>query len=233
MDRTETIAYNHLVFRGFPTPVYEPDGNVPPDFLLEGRIAVEVRRLNENERNASFPKGLEESAIPLLTGMQHLTKSFGPATAKAWWLELRFRRPFPPWCSLVSTTRALLEKVRDSGTQTSVSLHIDENIEIDVRRVPGTRGDMFHVATIDDRDSGGWVLEELERNLRSCIYEKTEKVRGYRSRYKEWWLLFVDQLSYGLSDFSRIQFRQQVKIDHGWDRVILVNPLDHTYYFEI
>jgi hypothetical protein len=42
MDRSETLAYNHLVFRGFSSPVYEPDGNVPPDFLLDGRIAVEV-----------------------------------------------------------------------------------------------------------------------------------------------------------------------------------------------
>jgi len=24
---------------------YEPDGNVPPDFLVDGRIAVEARRL--------------------------------------------------------------------------------------------------------------------------------------------------------------------------------------------
>ena len=87
---------------------------------------------------------------------------------------------------------------------------------------------MFHVATISDEDSGGWVLEELERNLRFCIDEKTEKIRSHRNRYAEWWLVLVDQLSYGLSECSRAQFKQHIEISHGWDRVILVDPLDHT-----
>ena len=44
MDRSEQVAMKHLLFCGFSTVVYEPDGNVPPDFLVDGSIAVEVRR---------------------------------------------------------------------------------------------------------------------------------------------------------------------------------------------
>jgi len=45
MDRSETVGMHHLLFRGHSDVIYEPDGNVPPDFLVEGRSAVEVRRL--------------------------------------------------------------------------------------------------------------------------------------------------------------------------------------------
>jgi len=44
MDSSERIVYEYLSSQGFSDVAYEPDGNVPPDFLLNGRIAVEVRR---------------------------------------------------------------------------------------------------------------------------------------------------------------------------------------------
>ena len=42
---------------------YEPDGNIPPDFLLDNRIAVEVRRLNENMNVGGQMRGLESEDI--------------------------------------------------------------------------------------------------------------------------------------------------------------------------
>ena len=38
---------------------FEPDGNVPPDFLVDERIAVEARRLNQNELLGNGYRGLE------------------------------------------------------------------------------------------------------------------------------------------------------------------------------
>ena len=65
MDASERIAYEFLKYSGYKDIVYEPDGNVPPDFLVNTRIAIEVRRLNQNYcKNGNF-KGLEETAIPL------------------------------------------------------------------------------------------------------------------------------------------------------------------------
>ena len=65
MDSSENIVFAYLSHLGFQEVVYEPDGNVPPDFLLDGRIAVEVRRLNQNAQTVSGPHGLEEVAKPL------------------------------------------------------------------------------------------------------------------------------------------------------------------------
>lgn len=72
MDNTEQIAYSHLISLGYDRIVYEPDGNIPPDFAINNRIAVEVRRLNQNERERVYPRGLEEVEMPLLGKLQKL-----------------------------------------------------------------------------------------------------------------------------------------------------------------
>ena len=47
-----------------------------------------------------------------------------------------------------------------------------------------------------DLDSGGWVIPELERNLKICIDEKTAKVSAIRGRYSELWLALIDHINY-------------------------------------
>jgi hypothetical protein len=48
MKSEERIAENYLTSLGFENVVFEPDGNIPPDFFVDDRIAVEVRRLNQH-----------------------------------------------------------------------------------------------------------------------------------------------------------------------------------------
>ncbi len=47
-------ARNYLIYRDFKAEdlVFEPDGRVPPDLLINGHIPVEVRRLKQDRRNA-------------------------------------------------------------------------------------------------------------------------------------------------------------------------------------
>ena len=80
MDKSEEVANSYLVHLGFESIVFEPDGNVPPDFLVDARIAVEVRRLNQNEVTESGFQSLEEVAIPLQMRIGKLLASLGPAT---------------------------------------------------------------------------------------------------------------------------------------------------------
>ena len=67
---SEALVETYLKGLGQIDVHYELDGNVPPDFLVDGRIAVEVRRLNQNHDggSGSGPRGLEEAAIPLWRG---------------------------------------------------------------------------------------------------------------------------------------------------------------------
>jgi hypothetical protein len=78
-----------------------------------------------------------------------------------------------------------------------------------------------------DHDSGGFLVAELSRNLRLCIDEKVRKVDRVRSKYDEWWLAFEDRIGYGALDGDDVdQLRAALGPVVGFDKVILVNPLD-------
>lgn len=61
MNKDERIAERYLKSLNIGEVAYEPDGKIPPDFLVNGCIAVEVRRLSEF---ASVGQGLE-SVCPI------------------------------------------------------------------------------------------------------------------------------------------------------------------------
>ena len=60
--------------------IYEPHRNAPPDFVVDGRIAVEVRRLNQNHVQGATYEGLEQGAPPSCDGR----KPSCPPTASLW-----------------------------------------------------------------------------------------------------------------------------------------------------
>ncbi len=233
MDSTETIARAHLVFRGHADPVYEPDGNVPPDFLVDGRIAVEVRRLNENVRGLLSPKGLEETTIPMLKALNKLCDSFGAPSPQRWWLSLRYRRPAPQWRALEPVARRFLEEIRDGVLIGRHTRQLGDNVEMSAIPRVGSGDAMFRVLVDSDGDRGGMVVDEVERNLRLCIDDKTQKTEAFRHLYPIWWLLFVDHVAFGLSEYDWAQFDSAIRITHTWDKVILVNPFDPTRFHEL
>jgi hypothetical protein len=47
MDETEQRVADYFASQGYSQIVFEPDGNIPPDFCLNGSVAIEVRRLNQ------------------------------------------------------------------------------------------------------------------------------------------------------------------------------------------
>jgi hypothetical protein len=233
MDRSEKIAQDHLYSRGFSKVVYEPDGNVPPDLLADDRIACEVRRLNENERGRSAPKGLEETEIPFLARFRNVLRSIGAPQTRSWWVRVRIQRPLPKWHHIEPEARAYLHRVQRQQAEVYPVHRIGGTVEIQAFNRSTPAKDAFTLGIVSDSDSGGWVIESLERNLRLCIEEKTAKVASFRSQYPEWWLVLVDHVAYGLDSFDLAQFRKSVRVPHTWDRVVIVNPLDHTHYFEI
>ncbi len=81
---------------------------------------------------------------------------------------------------------------------------------------------------LDGEDSGAWVVSHLERNVRICIDEKTAKISGIRTKYPEWWLVLIDRIFYGVWVWEAIHIPH-----HGWDRVILINPIDPTRAVEV
>ena len=53
-------------------------------------------------------------------------------------------------------------------------------------------------------------------------------------KYPEWWLVFEDRIGYGVLDESdRKDLQEQVRVEHPWSKIIVVNPLNPTTGFEL
>jgi hypothetical protein len=235
MDASEKLVEDHLRHRGYVDVVYEPDGNIPPDFLVDGTVAIEVRRLNQNHFSGPDAKGLEEVAIPLWNKVKTLLVTMGPPTkGESWFVHFRFSRPVESWKTLEGKLRSALSAFAASPSQGRAIIANGQNFELEVFcRTSKPHASMFVMAGCSDQESGGWLLAEMETNIRHCASEKERKISKVRPKYSKWWLALVDHIGHGLDDFDREMFRDQVAISHTWDKIIILDPRDHTRWFEI
>lgn len=236
MDATERLAARYLESLGLGTVVFEPDGNVPPDFSVGGKVAVEVRRLNQNyEKPAAEAEGLEERAIPLWQAFKSLLPTLGPSVAgECWYVGINFRRPLAPWKQLKPLAVSVLTSFMRSPSRTNQTLNVAPNLEIDVFRAGKDHGAFFVLGTSVDDDSGGWVMHELVKNLRLVLAEKERKVAPYRPRYPSWWLVVADYIDYGMEDVDRQVFRSEIvpALRHSFERLVLLDPRGERSPFE-
>lgn len=237
MDSSETLIKKHLELRGFSRIVFEPDGNIPPDFLVEDRIAIEVRRLNQGLKSGDKIEGLEESAYPLYGKIGSLLKTLGPPRSEISWFVLHhFTRPIPPWRELKRSIISCCERIAESAhlsPSTHIEVRVHDNFELTFLRATEPFESMFITGGYSDYDSGGFVLAEMEKNLQYWIAEKTRKISVHRHKYSEWWLALVDHIGLGLSNEDQETFKRTFSIKHSWDRILIVSPLNPTKYFEI
>lgn len=157
MDASEKLVQDHLKHRSYVDVVYEPDGNIPPDFLVDGHIAIEVRRLNQNHFAGADAKGLEEVAIPLWNRTKTLLAGMGPPVKnESLFVHFKFRRPIEPWRSLEPKLRNRLTSFMTSSTQARQVIAAGQGFELEVFcRTSTPHSAMFVMAGCSDEQSGG------------------------------------------------------------------------------
>ena len=226
MKDSEVLALRYLSSLGLTSIDYEPDGNVPPDFLANGRIAIEVRRLNQNfVAESGEVGGIEKARFDLLRCVRGVLSSLGPpAMAQSWFVCYEFCRPLPPLLKLRREIREVLLAFR-AGQIDDRRIRICDRFSLELIPSSVTLSHYFVLGGYQDLDSGGWLVAELERNLRICIREKGDKIARVRSRYSQWWLLLIDCIGYGAQEC--------INVKHDWDKIILVSPLDPNCGYEI
>jgi hypothetical protein len=235
LNHSEKLAAEYLRHCGFHDIRFEPDGNIPPDFLIDNAIAVEVRELNQNQITDSRYRGLDEAAIPLLMKFKNLLISLGPAQSEeSWFVRYKFLRPIPPWKQLQAEVRKCLLEFRENPpVQRRINIMINDNFVLNLIRATDAHKSFFIFGGYGDHDSGGWVLAETLKNLRICIEEKTRKVARVRHKYPEWWLLLIDRIGFGVEECDQKSYREHFAIEHNWDKIVLVNPLNPSSGFEL
>lgn len=235
MNDSEKRVYEYLMSQGFRTVVYEPDGKVSPDFLVDDQIAVEVRRLNQNEATAAGHRGLEEVSKPLNALVEKALAAIGPPVDGAsWFVSYTYRRPLPPWKTLDNLLRNTLRGVAVSPPIGGRDVRVAARLRLSFTRASKVHPTLFVLGGWSDHDSGGFVVSEMAQNLRLCIAEKSAKVSRVRAKYSEWWLALADRIGYGdVDEHARNRLRELVQVEDQWTKIILVNPLDPSRGFEL
>ncbi|MGB3225879.1 MAG: hypothetical protein WBB23_24030 [Desulforhopalus sp.] len=225
MDRTETLAKKYLDTLGFDSIVYEPDGNIPPDFLANNKVAIEVTRLNQHINHNGIHRGLQETGQPLWDSLEKLLKEFNTFyNGKSYFVLLHYRRPIQKLKTLRPQFRKVLEKFLKNPVTGGPEYNVTETISLQFLETSIQDKNTFIMGGASDLNSGGFVISELERNIRICLDKKTNLIKRHRAKYPEWWLILADTIGYGLSEYNRKEFRKVVSIENNWDKVILIDP---------
>ena len=130
-----------------------------------------------------------------------------------------------PWTVLRPLLKNALQAFMSSPERTRTKLRLTKHFNVDFFPAGMDHGSFFVLGANMDEDSGGWVMAELERNLRLCIAEKEKKIEPFRSRYTEWWLVLEDRIDFGLDAEDRLRFKSEVipRIKHTFDRLVLLD----------
>lgn len=233
MDRAEELALEYLekLFPGEDRIVHEPGGNVPPDFLIDGRIAVEVRRLNEHDFESN-PRPLIETGVPFSNNLRTFAATLAPHPSRTLFVYVEFGRPLPTKNEVRSGAKTFLESLLATENPEDRAQTIAPNVTLKCLGELPLHRRSFIFAWFDV-NSRGTPLPTLRRNLRLCVEEKSIKVQAYRIDYPEWWLILLDYVSFGRTDYEREGLREYLTMDHDWDRVVLIDPLDRSCSFEL
>lgn len=234
MKREEELAEIYLKSLGFKDVVFEPDGNIPPDFLIDGRIAVEVRRLNQHFFMKDEAQGLEEHMIPLFKLLESCLHEFDSQyRGCSYWVSIRFHRPIDKAITIKKAITKTLTDFLIKPFSLPCDLKITENIYFHIWSSQAVEGKVYRFAGGTDRESGGFVLAEFKKNFDYCVREKSEKIKGHLDKYTSWWLVLVDKIAYGFDEDERKEIKSMVSMDPVWDKVIVLEGINGKYILEI
>ena len=229
-NREEKLVIDNLTYQGYEDILFEPDGNVPPDILVDNNIAIEVRRLNQNQKTENGFKGLEQDEFSVHGILRRIMKEVSDENyEKSFFVCYYFNRPIPSKKEIKKFAKEVLENHKSSIDEHR-KYEYNEYFRIRVFPSEIKLDQQYQYGMSSDRDSGGFIVSLIYENLKLIIAEKEEKTKNYRNKYSEWWLAVVDTIGYGLSDLDLNQFYELPKIENQFDRLLLVSAIDHKSF---
>lgn len=224
MKQEESFAEQYLIELGLGQVVFEPDGNIPPDFSIGKSIGVEVRRLNQQYFGFSKPEGLEELSFPLWDLIEkEISKFDSEYNGITYFIGFEYSRPFKE--SPKATAKSIREELRIfliNGNSPPTDLPINNSLNFFLLSASPIPGRTFVLAGDLDHDNGGALLPMYIDNINFCIEQKSTKIEPYINRYKEWWLLLIDTLGWGLDNKESEFVKSEIINLYNFNRMIVI-----------
>ena len=206
MKPEEQVVFHHLKKLYGENVVFEPDGNITPDFAVNSSIGVEVRRLNQYFFKGEPPIGLEQISFPLINAFTKTAEKLNSLyTGISYWVDIDYKRSLS---TKIHKTKKNMERDMELALKNFLDLQVsDFPYEISVNSEiiftfyesnPGN-GKLFPALSSFDSDAGGENISVYVENIRHCITEKSFIVSKRLDKYHEWWLYLVDNMEFGLN----------------------------------
>jgi hypothetical protein len=225
---TEARAEQYLKHSGFVDIESQPEGKDKfPDFLVNARIGVEVRRLQISKLHDGH---VESAARSVCDNLRSLLSDLGPPiNGVSWFVQAKFKLPLVKPLKLRRQIQDRLRLFQDVPLD-QITLEVNATFRLSLIRASKTHSYRFLHGGYPG-NVAYFVESERKKNLESCLEDKTKKHNKavLTREYSQWWLIFEDHIGYG----SPIEFSEQMRVQHDWDRVILFNPSDPTIFCEL
>lgn len=229
-NKEEQLVIDSLREQGYTNIQFEPDGNIPPDILLNDEIAIEVRRLNQNIEIGNGFEGIEQAEYSFHGLLRSVMKTFptDPGSNGAF-VGYHFKRPLPSKKELRRLLHKTLKEHRLFITERR-KYKVNDNIILEFFPASKKLESLYKYGLSSDDDSGGLVVGLVYDNLKLVIREKEGKVSKYKSKYDEWWLALVDTVGFIMDEHDIDQFNNRPKLEYDFDRILLVSPMSAKHW---
>lgn len=198
MKPEEKIAKQYLEQQGLGSPVFEPDGNIPPDFaLLAQQKAIEVRRLN---RVLSVDGTLTEENIyiPFWNNLKKVLSTFDSQyKGKSFLLIIDYKTPLPlPKFNGKKISQKLKMFLDLHDSELPDILTLNDGLSLRILELEAIKGRTFILASwgYEIRNVTNLYIENVQRS----IVKKSNKIKPYKHKYSEWQLLLIDSMRWDL-----------------------------------
>lgn len=180
----------------------------PPDYLIDGDIAVEVTRVSRGE----------ESTLEALKKVaeEELREYVFPGDQPGWdvYIDCIFGRSLPETEETKKIIRAAIRRL----IKCNCNYYEDKNSGIKIEFWDNSFHSGFELRQVDF-DGGVWA-GDVARKIQLCIEKKTDKIKSKFHQHKEWWLLLVDHTHLGFGALVLDTLRNS--IGKSWSRVVVL-----------
>ena len=208
----------------------------PPDFVVENRIAVEVRRLNWMGNSS---EGVESDEHTLTSMIEEVLEKAGepPGRQNVYvkcmshdvLLDKRKDRELVKHivAQFVDQYTKKIDKALKSGEHPQ-SWTTEWKCGIRLRFSSGliSRTARFQLVQVEvEAPSRGWEVPDSIDNINRCIVDKTNKIQDRIHCYPEWWLVLVPHNIFtpGSWEQDRWQTIQDKLVDtKPWSRIVVI-----------
>jgi len=175
----------------------EPDGNIPPDLVLDNQIAIEVTRLSEVINIGDHQRSVSDDASSIIARLKYAINTPENDVSQRYKVSAVIKRPFGNLKNISKKIKNELQDFNiDKFVKNQYKVVISQSVRITISKCTGQYCNGFLLVDIIDSDSSHESNDIILNSVLFCLESKEKKVLPYYKKYFEWWLVLSDTITY-------------------------------------